>query len=165
MKFPGGFSDDGPSVAQPDPRMVCGPVISNYIFLNVCDIEAHQTGLAAHLSALPRHKIWLESTGAPLQLLSGRLHIVEPVVGAEERHARLSRDGDSFRVDLSLASEERSRILDLSAGSAGTLLTLVFDVEYAEAYESPGGYSAAYGVRYWDDVVFPVVDVDYIEFG
>jgi hypothetical protein len=135
--------------------MISGAVISNVVFLDVRDISEEGDDLRARLVASPRHQIWLESTGA-LQSLAGRLHIVDPVAGAE-RPAQLSRDGDGFRVDLSLSHEERTRL--------GASLTLVFDVEYAEGYESPGGYSAAYGVRYWDDVAYPVVDVDRVEFG
>lgn len=143
-------------VGRPDPRMISGAVISNAIFLDVRDISVEGGDLRARLVASPRHEIWLESTGAPLQSLAGRLHIVDPVAGAE-RPAQLTRDGDGFCVDLSLSREERARL--------GASLTLFFDVEYAEGYESPGGYSAAYGVRYWDDVAYPVVDVDRVEFG
>lgn len=136
--------------------MISGPVISNHVFLEVRDVRADDIALRAQLIASPRHEIWLESTGATLQSLVGLLCIAELADGAAKSPARLTRDGDGFRVDLSLSREERSRI--------GASLTLVFDVEYAEGYESPGGYSAAYGVRYWDDVAYPVVDVDRAEF-
>ena len=138
--------------------MISGAVISNAILLDVRDLSADNDALPARLVASPRQEIWLESSGETLQSLGGRLHIVDPVDGAD-RQARLSRDGDGFCVDLSLSREERARL------GAKTSLTLFFDVEYAEGYESPGGYSAAYGVRYWDDVAYPVVDVDRVEFG
>lgn len=149
-----------------DRRMVCGPVISKYIFLNVSDMHVGQEDIRARLIASPRQEIWLESSGAQLQDLSGRLHIVIPDDGPLERHARICRDGDGYCVEVSLPRADRAGIVRLGADCRSTTsLKLVFDVEYAESYESPGGYSAVYGVRYWDDVHYPIVDADHVEFG
>ncbi len=166
MGSSGATSGSYPSTQAHDPRMVCGPVISNYIFLNVCDVSVGDDDIRARLIASPRQEIWLESSAAQPKDSSGRLHIVIPDDGATERHARIFRESDGYCVELSLCREDWTGIVCLCADDSSTIsLRLIFNVEYAQSYESPGGYSAAYGVRYWDDVRYPIVDADQIEFG
>lgn len=135
-----------------DPRMISGAAISNEVFLEISGLAPDAT---AGLRALPVHEIWLESTGEPLDQLPGRLEI-----GLGDAPARLLREADGYRVRLTLrvpAAETLRRQLTAGARPA---LTLRFDVEYHEGFESPGGYDSAHGVRYWDDVTYPNVQAD-----
>lgn len=155
---------DGPRNKPSDPRMISGAVIANVIFLHVTDVAAGDGVLHARLTASDAHEVWLESTGGLLQALPGHLRIVD-VERNVARSARLTRDADGYRVDLTLPRVEREQIARLAVSRDGAFsLTLGFDVEYREGYESPGGYAPDYGVRYWDDVAYPSVYADRFEF-
>lgn len=151
---------DGPSNECSDPRMVSGAVIANVIFFDVTDVITEDSALRARLTASDRHEVWLESTGEQLRALAGSLRVVE-AEGDVARTATLTRDADGYRVALRLP---RGDIATLQSGEGKSALKLAFDVEYREGYESPGGYSPDYGVRYWDDVAYPSVAADRFEF-
>lgn len=148
-----------PSSKQSDPRMVSGAAIANVIFFDVTDMATDADGaLRARLTASDRHEVWLESTGEQLRALAGFLSVVE---GDATCAATLSRDADGYRVDLRLLSGDIANLISTEGRNA---LNLVFNVEYREGYESPGGYAPDHGVRYWDDVAYPSVDADGFEF-
>lgn len=145
--------DDTTPSAGADARMVSGAAISNFIFFEMSGLTREAGFITAALRPLRRQEIWLESTGDRLENLAGDLRIAEfasPNIGAS---GRISRQSSGYTVELWLSREDYLQAL---ARSAGALLTLVFDVEYREGYESPGGYSDDFGVRYWDDVLYPI---------
>lgn len=149
-----------------DPRMVSGPVISNVIFFAVSDLQqlddASGRALGGQLQSLTTQEVWLESSGESLDRLQGRLEVVTE--GGATPCSSLRREGDGYRVRLVLSVDDYSRLhIDVPPGGSAEL-RLLFDVEYREGFESPGGYSSAHGVRYWDDVAYPHVRVDGFEF-
>lgn len=146
-------------------RMVNGAAISCSIFFEAANasesMDADGPVLTARLRALDRQEVWLESCDLELSTFEGTLEIFRaPRAGRDGLRGLLSRT-DSYTVALHLDEEElalvRERLLD-SDGRAP--LRLEFDVEYRQGWESPGGYSSDYGVRYWDDVAYPQVPID-----
>ena len=137
-----------------DLRMVSGAVIANYIFF---DIEKPSTGDGSfRIRALPRHEIWLESTQERLGELAGELKISS--VATQEGAGRLSREGAGYKLELYTTSEKDGALDQLSASERCTV-SVIFDVEYQQSYDSPGGYSDAHGIHYWDDVRYPIVEL------
>lgn len=140
--------------AGSDGRMVFGAVISNVIFFR----EAGRTSdMAFKLRALPRHEVWLESTHGPLENLDGTLRILNDADGGGTGVGYLSRNDHGYQLVLNAFDKGTEIKLQRLRASDGCTLVAGFDVEYQQGYESPGGYSDAYGIRYWDDVRYPVV--------
>jgi hypothetical protein len=134
--------------------MVSGAAIANYIFFEIATPPLADGSFA--LRALPRHEIWLESTRGSLADLVGALRIV----ASDSGRSVLRRTGQGYEIELSGSSDQT---FDKLQTGARWTLTAMFDVEYQEAYESPGGYSSAYGVGYWDDVAYPSVELSRFE--
>ena len=68
-------------------------------------------------------------------------------------------------MKLEAAKEDVQRVaLLLATGQVGARLELTFDVEYEQSFESPGGYDKVQGVRYWDDVRYPDVEIESFSF-
>lgn len=138
-----------------DPRMISGAAISNVVFLEISGLAPDGT---AGLRALAVHEIWLESRGETLDQLPARLEI-----GEGDAPARLLREADGYCVRLTLPAPAAEALRRRLTAGARPALTLRFDVEYHEGFESPGGYDSAHGVRYWDDVTYPDVQADGFE--
>lgn len=130
--------------------MASGAVIANAIFFEI--LPAHADGVL-RLRATPQHEVWLESTQALLEACEGVLRIVD---GADRGAGRLIRTKAGYALEL----HATAAALNLSAQRT---LIAHFDVEYQQSYESPGGYSDAYGIRYWDDVAYPSVALSRFE--
>lgn len=139
-----------PIERRTDPRMVSGAVIANDIFFEILT-PAREDG-AFGLRATARHEVWLESTGQSLDALDGVVRISDAAQRTAQCAGRLVRTPSGYMLELFAAPETLTR-------ADGRSLTATFDVEYQQSYESPGGYSEAHGVRYWDDVAYPVVEV------
>lgn len=133
-----------------DARMVSGAAIANSIFFEIVTPALADGSFSVR--ALPRHEIWLESAEARLADLVGALRID----ASETGRSVLRRTAQGYEIALSASSDQMFGALQ---SGARCTLTAMFDVEYQEAYESPGGYSSAYGVGYWDDVAYPSVEL------
>lgn len=148
-------------------RTVCGPAISNFMFFDVSEAAAGSTAgplVTAALRLNDRQEVWLESCGVELNSFEGKLEIFPASNGTGGPRGRLSRTA-SFEVSIYLQEEELAVIVPKLVSTDGPVLLMVeFDVEYCQGWESPGGYSPDYGVRYWDDVLYPQVAVDRYRF-
>jgi hypothetical protein len=165
------MSDANEAKGRGDPgRTIHGPAISAYMFFEVFGATAGSTASGpvrtAKLRAHDRHEIWLESCDDQLRSLEGELaifrapHQAPSVTG---HRGSLSR-GSPYKLTLFLSEQELALAEARLMSSGGeTILMVEFDVEYHQGWESPGGYSPAYGVRYWDDVAYPHVEIDRFE--
>lgn len=142
-----------------DSRMISGAAISNEIFLEIVDLAPD--GRTAALQILPVQDVWLESSGEPLNQLRGVLELVVGGDGAQT--SNLQREAAGYRVQLALSESDHDVLRRRLVDGGGAQLKLVFDVEYSQGFDSPGGYSDAHGVRYWDDVAYPTVRIDGFE--
>ncbi|MFD1189077.1 hypothetical protein [Phenylobacterium conjunctum] len=141
-----------------DSRMISGAAISNEIFFEISNLAPD--GRTAALQVLPIQEIWQESSGEPLNQLPGVLEFVGDDDVAQT--SNLQREDAGYRVQLALPRGDHDALCRRLAGS-GARLKLIFNVEYSQGFESPGGYSDAHGVRYWDDVTYPRVSIDGFE--
>jgi len=144
--------------------MVSGAVISNETFSEVL-APARVDELRSspwRLRALELQTVWLESEDTSLQQRPGSLTLRAEAMGAQG--ATLRRDAHGHRFELTTCAGTYVALHRGLAGAGRANLRPWFDVEYREGYESPGGYSADHGVRYWDDVLYPVVRADRFEF-
>ncbi len=138
--------------------MISGAAISNEIFFEIVDLTPD--GRTAALQVLPIQDVWLESSGEPLNQLRGVLELVVGGDGAQT--SNLQREAAGYRVQLALSESDRVALRRRLA-EGGARLKLIFNVEYSQGFDSPGGYSDAHGVRYWDDVAYPCVSIDGFE--
>lgn len=147
--------------------MVSGAVISNRVSFDISNLRVDGQGVPlADIVASESHEIWLESTGASLRELAVWIHVNRLPDVATTSRARLRRDRDGVHLDFALTQGDIQKFELLNAwGAATSTATLIFDVEYAEGYDSPAGYSPASGIHYWDDVAYPSVEADAFEFG
>jgi hypothetical protein len=150
-------------------RTVHGPVISNFMFFRVLGAEqavASNPVVTACLRAQSCHEIWIASCDDQMSSFRGTLELHGAASGSAPEGGNCLVRTDTYNVDLRLDADAFSEFCAHRLRSNhGIDLVLEFDVEYMEGYESPGGYSEAFGIRYWDDIAFPRVPIHRYRFG
>lgn len=147
-------------------RMVYGAAISCTIFFEATNASAsmNATGpvISASLRALNRQEVWLQSCDEELSTFEGTLEIFRASRHPGDGIRGLLSRTDSYKIALYLGEEELALVRErlLGGGERRATMRVDFDVEYRQGWESPGGYSSDYGVRYWDDVAYPQVRID-----
>lgn len=89
----------------------------------------------------------------PIRVLSGLPGVLRVTSQRErtQRLGRLRRDADGYSLEIHLFETELDRFIGfVAAGLKPTTLAVEFDVEVAPWFEMGD---------YWDDVVYPVVDI------